>query len=166
MFTFHSKSLFYLYRKLFLTFIKDYIVNNRPRFIESPLIDCILQNQHDILGLLLKTPLVIDKHFLTESCNFGDVKTVKLLLKYRFPNKKILNTQHEGQTVLHHACMNEKHGVDVVKYLLTYPGINVKAVNEDGMTPMDCAKDYNNPTNHKEISKIIKSYKKYLSLIF
>ena len=152
--------LIFPYRKLFLTFIKDYIVTNRPRFIESPLIDCILQHQHDILELLLKTPLAIDKHYLTESCNFGDVKTVKLLLKHRFPNKKILKTLHEGQNVLHHACMNEKHGVDVVKYLLTFPGINVKAVNEDGMTPMDCAKDYNNPANYKEISKIIKSYKK------
>ena len=34
------------------------------------------------------------------------------------------------------------------------------AGDEDGMTPMDCAKDYNNPANYKEISKVIKSYKK------
>ena len=111
-----------------------------------------------ILELLLKTPLKIDKHYLTESCNFGDAKTVELLLT-RFPNKKALNTLHEGQNVLHYACMNEKHGVEVVKLLLTYPGINVKTVNEDGLTPCELAKDYN-CQKYKEIARLLKSYKK------
>merc|ERR1712026_522122 len=115
---------------------------NRPRFIESPIIDCVLHNQYEILELLLNTPLKIDKNILTESCNFADVKTVELLLKYRFSNKKNLNSVYEGQTVLHYACMNEKFGLEIVKLLLKQSGINVNATNEDGMTPIELAKEY------------------------
>ena len=55
---------------------------------------------------------------------------------------KDFNEIHLGKHILHQACLNENHGLEIVECLLNHAyilDINVEATNDDGLTALQLA---------------------------
>ena len=77
---------------------------------------------------------------LHHACKFMNVQIVKLFMKYS--RRKDFNELHLGKHILHQACLNENHGLEIVECLLNHAyilDINVEATNDDGLTALQLA---------------------------
>lgn len=118
--------------KIFYLLIKDADQEKKDILFGNLMYKAIELHNKNIVEFLLTQDIRYDD-ILFKAVNSGDIEIVKIILKYN-DKPSFINKVKSNGTVLHLATNN--NDLEMVKFLLTVPGINPNLVDSNKNTPL------------------------------